>query len=104
MDSMLPSGEGNYAAGASGLAREKLLVASRPSPQYSRSPATIVWNKGGFEGISTKDAVISLSLLSLEYWELIFSFPEAAWTLEALEIAKSLLLLCFSSLRVAQWL
>lgn len=32
MDSMLPSGEGNYAAGASGLAREKLLVASTPYP------------------------------------------------------------------------
>ena len=42
-----------------------------------------------------KDAVISRSLLSLECRELSFVFPEAAWTLEALEVATSLLLLCF---------
>lgn len=44
---------------------------------------------------STKDAVISFSVLILEYWELTAALPEAAWTLEACEIANSLILFCF---------
>lgn len=43
--------------------------------------------------MSTKDVVISHSLLGLEYRELIFASPEAAWIPEALETANSLLLL-----------
>ena len=73
-------------------------MANIPSPQVFVVPSHhIMWNKGGLEGMSTKDAVISLSLLNLEYWELIFAFPEAVWTLEALEIANSLLPLCLPS-------
>lgn len=85
MDSMLPSGEGNYTLRGIGLAREKVLVTKRPSPKYPGSPAPnhILWNKGGLSGISTKYAVTSLSLLSLEYQELDSAFPEAvgSWKL-----------------------
>ncbi|KAB1271769.1 Aryl hydrocarbon receptor nuclear translocator-like protein 1 [Camelus dromedarius] len=95
MDSMLPSGEGNYVLlGHPGLGREKLLVASTPYPQVFRVPGHhILCNKGGLARMITQDVIISLSLLSLEGRELISAFPEVAWTLEALEMANSLLLL-----------
>lgn len=53
-------------AGASGLAHEKLLVASVPPPQLFGVPSPHILWKGGFKEMSPND-VLSLSLWSLEY-------------------------------------
>ena len=60
-------------------------MATIPEPPVFGVPGHhLLWNKGGHAGMITKDAVISLSLLSLECRELVCAFAEAAWTLEAL--------------------
>lgn len=56
------------------LAPKKLLVNKRP--HISGHP--VLWSKGGLARMSMKDTVFSLTLLSLEYQELDFVFPEAA--------------------------
>ena len=89
---MLPSGEGNYVPPGRWACLEELLVATPPAPSvWGPRPPCSVEQGGGLAGVITKDAVISLSLLSLKCWELGFAFPEAAWTLEAHETASSLL-------------
>lgn len=90
MDSMLPSGEGNYVPPGLGLACEELLVATTPCPSaWGPQPPYSAEQGGALAGVITKDAVISLSLLSLKCWKLGFAFPEATWTLEAHEMAGS---------------
>lgn len=89
MDSILPSGEGNYVLlGHRGLP-VKMLVAKYPPHKYSRSPAVTVEPRRPWDDVltspSTKDTVISLSMLILEYWELTVAFPEAAWTRKPLK-------------------
>lgn len=71
--------------GRLGFAPEKLLVAPIPEPPVFGVPGHhLLWNKGGLAGVITEDAVILLSLLSLECRELVCTFAEAAWTPEAL--------------------
>ena len=105
MDSMLPSGVGNYVPpGRWGLPVRSCLWPPAPAPVFGLPGHHILWNKeGGLAGVITKDPAISLSLLSLKYRELGFAFPEAAWTPEARAMASALLLV-LSSRGVAQQL
>lgn len=91
MDSMLPSGEGNYVPpGRWGLPVRSCLWPPPPAPSvWGPEPPYSVEQGGALAGVITKDAVISLSLLSLKCWKLGFAFPEAAWILKAHEMAGS---------------
>lgn len=69
---------------------------ARLCPEKGTQPPYSAEQVMGPRGVITKDTVISLSLLSLKCWKLGFgSSLEAAWTLEAHEMAGSLAVCAF---------